>query len=335
MKTKLRIVLALLSSYFVSSYVPMSALESERVSPQAKVAETISQLKAGHPDESARLIRELLMESQLALPMDPSFSNSSADLYVKSPQMLKDFFFKILEKDNASLDTKTIIESLINNTIARDYSTRVKAYCSRLDKTLKQLEEFRADADSEALKYGDSLTSLIDDSGTSNGEIGSNVNTTAIEKLAKTLHELATEAQQIPVGDARPALGLYRLALVENSLKNYAKAESYADQSLLHIKSLTDDNAGMNDVQVARAYALLKQHKLDEFSSAKEEILKHSVDRERLLITMARFCELNHDDAEALRIYKIAIDNRVKQNNSQKPEWQNDYDALLERTKQK
>lgn len=330
--------LAILWICIAYSKAPAYALESERVSPNTMAAETISQLNAGHPDESARIIRVMLLNLQLALPMDPAFSKNSAELYAKSPQTLKEFFYKALEKENANADTKDIIDSLINNTVPKDYSKQLEKYCARMDSALKQLEAFKSTADEEQLKYGDPLTSLQDSNERKSQESGgvtSDVNITAVEKLAKTLHELATEAQQMPVGDARSALGLYGLALVANSMKQYQLAETYANQSISHLKALTEEIAGLPDVQIALAYALLKQEKLNEFAAIKDEILKQAGERERLLITLARFCEIKHDDSEALRIYKIAMDNRVKQNNSQKPEWQNDYDALLERTKQK
>lgn len=343
MKFKSRGVLAIFWVCISCSLAPTFAIESERVSPSAMAAETITQLKTGHPEESARIIRVMLLNMQLALPIDPTYSKNSAVLYASSPQMLKDFFYRALDKEsankqNANADTKAIIDSLINNTVPKDYSDRLKKYCARMDSSLKQLDAFRSAADEEQLKYGDPLTSLQDSNekdSQDTGGVTSDVNMTAVEKLAKTLHELATQAQQMPVGDARAALGLYRLALVANSLKQYQQAETYANQSIAHIKALTDEIAGLPDVQIALAYALLKQEKLNEFAAMKDEILKQAGERERLLITLARFCEIKHDDTEALRIYKIAIDNRVKQNNSQKPEWQNDYDALLERTKQK
>lgn len=311
---------------------------TEPKSPTTQAHNALAQLKAGHPDESARIIREMLIRMQLELIMDPSYAKNSAELYARSPQILKDFFDKEIDKQNTdgsgtSSDTKAIIESLINNTVPKDYSARLKKHCDGVDAAMKQLDEFKSIADGEQLKYGDPLTSLNEEN--PEADPASNISVATLEKLGKSLNELATEAQQMPVGDVRAALGLYRLALVANSSKHYPQAADYAQNSNEHIKALTDENAGLTDVQLALAYALLKQEKFEAFNAIKNELLKHTDETERMFITLARFCELKHDDAEALKIYNIAVDKRAKQQNTQKPEWQDDYKALLERTKQK
>ncbi|PZM84252.1 MAG: hypothetical protein DKT66_06315 [Candidatus Melainabacteria bacterium] len=311
---------------------------SEPTTPATQAKTVLAQLKAGRPDESARVIREMLIRMQLELIMDPNYAKNAAGLYAKSPQMLKQFLDKEIEKQNSSgsgtnSDTKAIIESLINNTVPKDYSAQLKKHCDGVDAAMKQLDEFKSIADGEQLKYGDPLTALNEEAPET--DTSSNVSVATMEKLGKSLHELANEAQQMPVGDVRAALGLYRLALVANSSKHYSQAEDYAQKSNAHIKSLTDEISGLTDVQIALAYALLKQEKYDAFNAIKNELLKRTDESERLFITLARFCELKRDDMEALRIYNIVVDRRAKQQNTQKPEWQNDYNALLERTKQK
>jgi hypothetical protein len=306
--------------------------------PAMQAQNALAQLKAGHPDESARIIREMLIRMQLELIMDPNYAKNSAELYARSPQMLKQFFEKEIENQNAtaggtSTDTKAIIESLINNTVPKDYTAQLKKHCDGVDAALKQLDEFKSIADGEQLKYGDPLTSLNEEN--PEADPSSNVSVDTLEEFGKSLDKLASEAQQMPVGDVRAALGLYRLALIANSSKHYSLAEDYAQKSSAHIKELTDENAGLTDVQIALAYALLKQRKYDAFNAIKNELLKRTNESERMFITMARFCELKRDDVEALKIYNIAVDKRAKQQNTQKPEWQDDYNALLERTKQK
>lgn len=374
MRFKQRTLTALICGllYCSSASVIATAAEpalAEPKSPATQAHNALAQLKAGHPDESARIIREMLIRMQLELIMDPRYAKNSAELYATSPQILKDFFDKEIDKESASAegkasdegkttserrnsggnktsghtiaskdtktnsDTKAIIESLINNTVPKDYSARLKKHCDGVDAAMKQLDEFKSIADGEQLKYGDPLTSLNEENPET--DPASNISVATLEKLGKSLNELATEAQQMPVGDVRAALGLYRLALVANSSKHYPQAADYAQNSNEHIKALTDENAGLTDVQLALAYALLKQEKYEAFNALKNELLKHTDETERVFITLARFCELKGDDAEALKIYNIAVNKRAKQQNTQKPEWQDDYNALLERTKQK
>jgi hypothetical protein len=362
MRLKQRTLKALICGWLCSASASVIATAAEQAttepkSPATQAQNALAQLKAGHPDESARIIREMLIRMQLAFIMDPNYEKNPVELYAKSPQMLKEYFDKAIEKQNtgddlkadidskagidskasvnakASSDTRAIIASLINNTVPKDYSAQLKKHCGAVDAAMKQLDEFKSIADGEQLKYGDPLTSLNE--GNPEADPPSNVSVATLEKLGTSLHELATEAQNMPVGDARAALGLYRLALVANSSKHYSQAADYAQKSNDHIKALTDEIAGLSDVQIALAYALLKQEKYDAFDAIKNELLKRKDESERMFITLARFCELKRDDAEALKIYNMAVKRRAKQQNTQKPEWQDDYNALLERTKQK
>jgi len=50
-----------------------------------------------------------------------------------------------------------------------------------------------------------------------------------------------------------------------------------------------------------------------------------------LLAALARFTELNGDDAGAAAIYKRARDNRTKRGNTQPPEWMDSYSTLLKK----
>lgn len=363
MRLKQRTLAALICGLISCSSIAAVPADAEPASPAEQAEMVLAQLKAGHPDESARIIRAMLIKMQLAFIMDPNYAKNPAELYAKSPQMLKEYFDKAIDKQNtssdlkadidskasvdskasidskasdnakASSDTRAIIESLINNTVPKDYSTQLKKHCDAVDAAMKQLDEFKSIADGEQLKYGDPLTSLNEEN--PEADPPSNVSVATLEKLGSSLHELATEAQNMPVGDARAALGLYRLALVANSSKHYSQAADYAQKSNDHIKALTDEIAGLRDVQIALAYALLKQEKYDAFDAIKNELLKRTDESERMFITLARFCELKRDDAEALKIYNIAVERRAKQQNTQKPEWQDNYNALLERTKQK
>ncbi len=320
-----------LSAISVLSALSAVAASSEQSSRDARAELAISKLNDGHADESAGIIRQLLLNLQLELLMDPGYSANPAELYAKSPQILKDYFNTIIARRNESANTKDIIKSLINNTVPKDYSAQLKTYCKRVQSAIQQIDEFKSTADTEELKYGDPLTTLREDDTQQNPD--TTVSAAILEKLGSTLNDLATQAQQMPVGDARAAIGLYKLALVANSAQRYPLAETFAQQSIAHTKALTDEIASLPQTQVVLAYALLKQGKNEEFDALKEKLLKQIGEQDRLLITMARFCELKHDDNAALQIYEMALDHRAKQRNVQKPEWQDSYNALLERIK--
>ena len=68
-----------------------SFLMSDLVAREARADLAVFHLKAGRPDETARLMRELLLRMQLELPIIPSFSTNSAKLFADSPSELKDY----------------------------------------------------------------------------------------------------------------------------------------------------------------------------------------------------------------------------------------------------
>lgn len=282
-------------------------------------------VKAGDPSESARIIRELLLELQLASPMIPEFSTSPADVFSKSLTLLKDSFGRVLERLGEGDDTKAIVSSLIDNTVPKDYSKRLKVYCDHVQDALKTLDEIRTITDGEELKYGDPLRTLaIDSEGTANPLLSNE----RLAKIGASLDELATEAQQLPVGDARPALGLYRVALAANSVGRYEQAESFAQKSLAHLNALAETPSGALDVKLALAFSYMNRSKMTEFNELKNEILKNYGGIERLLVALARFTKATGDGAGALGIYEIAMQARSKNGNTQKPEWFDDYREL-------
>lgn len=293
-----------------------------------KVDLAVFQVKAGHADESARLIREMLLEIQMAAPMFPNYSTSPADVYAESVTFIKDSFKPVLERLGEGDDTKAIINSLVDNTVPKNYPQRLKTYCNHVQEALKPLDDIRTIIDSEELKYGDPLSSLeVLDENKSDPQLSK----ASLDKIGAKLDELATEAQQMPVGDARPALALNQVALAANSAGRFDQAESFALKSLAHIKALTENISGLPDVQTALAFAYVQQGKSAEFKALKEQLMKNYGGRERLLITLARFTEATGDGASALDIYKIAMDNRKKNGNDQKPEWFDDYNELLKK----
>jgi hypothetical protein len=283
-------------------------------------------VKAGDPSESARIIRELLLELQMASPMMPEFSTSPADVFSKSVTLLKKSFEPVLQRLSEGDETKAIVGSLIDNTVPKDYSKRLKVYCACVQDALKTLDGIRTITDGEELKYGDPLRTLaIDSEGTTNPLLSKE----RLAKIGATLDELATEAQQLPVGDARPALGLYRVALAANSVGRYEQAESFAQKSLAHLNALVEKPSGALDVKLALGFSYMNQSKMTEFNDLKNEILKNYGARERLLVALARFTKATGDGAGALGIYEIAMQARSKNGNSQKPEWFDDYNELL------
>lgn len=305
-----------------------SYLNPEWVYQNANADLAVFNIKAGHADESARLIRELLLQFQMASPMDPKYAESPADAYFDSVRATKAFFDEILKRLGEGDDTKAIVNSLVDNTVPKNYSQRLKDYCNQVQEALKPLDDIKTIIDSEELKYGDPLSSL---EVFEENKTDPRLSKTTLDKVGGRLDELATEAQQMPVGDARPALALKRVALAANSAGRYDQAESFALKSLAHIKALADEVSGLADVRIALACSYVKQGKIAEFKTLKDELLKNHDGRERLLITLARFSEATGDGAGALVIYKIAMDKRKKNGNEQKPEWFEDYDALLKK----
>jgi FKBP-type peptidyl-prolyl cis-trans isomerase len=307
-----------------------SFLMSDLVAREAKADLAVFRLKAGRPDETARLMRELLLRMQLELPILPSFSTNSAKLFADSPSELKDYFGKVIARLGEKPETKAIIDSIIDNTVPKDYVKQLSAYCKDVQTELDQLTDLKTIADCEELKYGDGLSSIDDED--QENKSNPKLSAESLDKLGKTFDSLATQAQQLPVGDARAALALYRVALLANSAQRFSQAETFAKQSLLHINALTSDLSGINQVRVALAYALLKQGKVDEFKSIKDDLLKTSYDQDRLLFTLARFTASSADEAGVLTIYKRALANREKRGDKQKPEWIECYNELVKKT---
>jgi hypothetical protein len=308
---------------------PEGILASDRVQRDAKSDLVIFQLKAGHPDESARLIREMLITLQLGLIMDPDYAKDPAAVYARGPRMLKDYFGKTLERLKESGETTQIIVSLIDNTVPKDYGAKLNSYCSQSRKAFEPLNEYQSTADSEELKYGDPLTSLdanVDDR-------SAKPSPKQLDKIAEALDNVATQAQQLPVGDVSAAFGLYRVALLANNSQRFVQGEQFARQSIQHINAITNDVAGLPQVQLGLAYALVRQGKTDEFNTLRRGLTKQMAGEERYLITLARLSEYLHEDSDALQLYKLALDKREKSGNTQKAEWMDDYNELLRRAK--
>ncbi|MCA9804299.1 MAG: hypothetical protein KC777_20160 [Cyanobacteria bacterium HKST-UBA02] len=310
-------------------------LGSNENSREAMADLAVYQIKAGHPDESARLIRSLLLAMQLELPMAPGYETDPAGLYAESPKMMKDYFGKVLarvgEKDPG--DTRAIIDSLIDNTVPRDYPEQLAAYCKSMKAALGPVAGMRSIADSEQLRYGDPLSPLTDDSASNSEE--KMPSAAKLDQLGATLQELAEKARCMPVADARPAIALYQLALVANSSRHFDKGEKFIEAAIRSLGSLTDSGTGDSpaapDMQLTLAYALIKQGKLDDFKALKEVVLKNAEVNERHLVTMARMTDIAGDTAGALQIYKTALDRRIKSGQTQDPDWLSSYHELAQR----
>ncbi|MGD9683907.1 MAG: tetratricopeptide repeat protein [Candidatus Obscuribacterales bacterium] len=311
-------------------------LGSDENSREAMADLAVFQIKAGHPDESARLIRVLLLAMQLELPMAPGYESDPAGLYAESPKMMKEYFGKVLarlgERDPG--DTRAIIDSLIDNTVPRDYEEQLEAYCKSMKEALGPVAEFRSIADGEQLRYGDPLTSLTDDGSDSAGD-GKGPSAAKLDKLGSTLQELAEKARAMPVADVRPALALYQLALVANGSRHFDKGEKFAGEAIQSLDSLTEDSPAAPDFQIALAYALIKQAKIDDFRALREKVLKNGAVNERHIVTMARLTDLAGDTAGALQIYKTALDRRTKSGQTQDPDWLSSYNELAQREGQR
>jgi hypothetical protein len=264
--------------------------QSDSGTPEDKANRAVSQLKAGHPEETARLMRELLLNLQLELPMDPKFAANPAQVLATAPVMLKEHFSKLLDRLGEKAETKEIIDSIIDNTVPKNYGAQLKKYSAEVETAMKQLEPLRSIADGEELKYGDPLRSLESDA----EELTSDPKASAanLEKIGAKLDSLARQAQQMPVADARPAVGLYTLTLVANSAGRYEQAARFAGLAEQHINALMDNAPVLKHIQVASAYAMLKQGKTDEFKSLRDTLAKNPDNNKRMLVTLERFNEL-------------------------------------------
>lgn len=305
-----------------------SVFESDSVARDAKADLVLFQLKSGNADQSAKLISELLIRLQLELPMDPKYATNAADVIAESITTLKTYFGGVVKRLNEKDETRQIIDSLIDNTIPKDYRAQLKTYCARMDAIDAEMRDLQSVADAEGLRYGDSLSSL--DEPYPENKSDPKLSADRLEKLDKSLVELATQARQLPIGDVRAGLDLCKLALVANSAQRYWQAELFAQQAISQIKSISNQTSGLTDVKLALAYALLKQGKMQEFNTVKDEVLKECGDnRERQLVTMARFSEATGDNAGAVAIYKRILNNRKKQGNAQVPDWMDAYNNLV------
>ncbi len=304
-----------------------SVFQSDAVAREAKADLVVFQLKAGNADQSAMLISELLRNLQLELPMDPRFASNTADLLAESIQTLKDYFARVVKRLNEKDETKQIIDSLVDNSVPKDYREQLKTYCTRMNSIDRELAELKAVAESEELRYGDSLTDLNDP--IAENKTDPQLSADRLEKLDKALLELDDQARQMPLGDARASLGIYRLALVANSAQRYWQAELFAQQALSRLNALSNGAAVFPDVKIALAYALVKQGKKKEFSDLKDQLLKNFDNRERILVALARLCEANGENSEAISVYNRILENRKEQRNSQVPDWMDKYNSLL------
>lgn len=310
-------------------------LGSNQNSREAMADLAVFQIKAGHPDESARLIRQLLLAMQLEMPMAAGYESDPAGLYADSPKMIKEYFGKVLarlgEKDPG--DTRAIIDSLIDNTVPRDYPAQLAAYCKSMKAALGPVAGLRSIADSEQLRYGDPLSSLADDSASRSEDKMPSAE--KLDELGASLQELAEKARCLPVADARPAIALYQLALVANSSNHYDRGEKFIEAAIRSIGSITGSGTGDSpaapDMQLTLAYALIKQGKLDEFKTLKKDVLRNSELNERHLVTMARMTDIAGDTAGALQIYKTALDRRTENGQTQEPDWLSSYNELAQR----
>jgi hypothetical protein len=316
------------------NYTDQNHLTFEEPSRAAKADLAFYQLKAGQPDQTAKLMCELLLNSQMELPMDPRFSTNPALVFGETPAKLKDYFKKMLKRLEEKGDFQPILDSIIDNTVPHNYSAQLNTYCKHLKDACDQLNDLHSIADSEELKYGDPLSSL-DDKAVSQDKPD---NLDKLDKLGSTLNDLATQAQYMPVADLRASLALYRLALVENSAGRYKQAETFAQQSINHIKPIADNLPAVAQIRVALAYALIKQGKTDEFKALRDDLLKSLSDpipgnstQERVAVSLARLTELAGDDQGAVSIYKRILDSHAKNGDKQKPEWLDAYNELLKK----
>lgn len=307
--------------------VDSSFLQSDQVAREAKADLAVFQLKAGHPDETARLMRELLLSLQLDMPILPEYDVKSSEILIGAPAMLKEYFAKVVDRLGETSQTKLIVDSIIDNTCPKDYAAQIKAYSKNLQVSMLQLEPLRSTAESEELKYSDSLSELEPEQ---SGQPGA-ADADALKKIGASLDKLATQAQQMPLGELRPVLGLYRLALVANSQKNYPLAEEFARQSAAHLKAVPGNFPITAQIQLALAYALMQEGKKVEFKSVMDALLKRIDGEERLLVGAARLTERSGDAAGALNIYQQALAVRTKGGAKSAPDWNEAYARLLKK----
>jgi len=269
-----------------------------------------------------------LVSMQMELPMDPRYSTDSAKVLAEAPHLLKESFHKLLDEKHETNETKQIIDSLVDNTVPKDYDAQLKSYDKNLQLALAQLRTVQSTAETEALKYEDPLRSLEAEK---ENLAGTEMSATKLSKLGKTLDSLATQARFLPVGDVRAAVGLYSLTLVANGMGQFRDAETFAQQSINHVNAMADNMPVVPRIQIALAYALAKQGKNDEFKTLRDTMLKTAGDQESTLVTLARLTENTADYPGAVAIYKQALDIRTKHGTTRPPEWMDSYNELLKR----
>jgi len=304
-----------------------SFFQSESIAQEAKADLAVFQLKAGNPDQTAKLMRELFLSLQLELQADPKFPIEPAQVLAGAPAVLKEHFSKVINRLHESPDTKLIVESIIDNTYPKNYASQLKTFCTRLKATLDQLEPLRSVAETEELRYGDPLTPLADE--TADDDSDPRLSAANLEKIGRNLDTLATQAQQLPAGDLRAAHGLYTLALLANSAKRYQQAEMFAQQGVRHVEAIADNLPLVEQLQIVLAYSLLRQGKTEAFNSLKDDLLKRTGDQEPLLVTLARLTQFSGDNSGAASIFKRSLDNRTKRGSTSPPEWIDNYNQLL------
>jgi hypothetical protein len=304
-----------------------SFFQSDEIAQQAKGDLGVFQLKAGNADQTAKLVRELSMAFQIELQMDPKYQTDPVQVLAGAPAILKDYFSKVIDRLHETSDTKLKIESIIDNTYPKNYAAQLKTFFSRQQTALKQLAPLDSIANSEELRYIDQQTPLTE--GDADNASNPQLSTANLEKIARTLDALATQAQQLPVGDLQAAHGLYTLALLANSAQHYPQAETFARQALAHTMAMAGRVGMVDYTQFALAYSLLKQGKTEAFKSLINDLLQQAGDHEPTLVSLARLTQFSGDKSGAADIYKRALDNRAHKRMTSPPDWMDNYNQLL------
>lgn len=257
----------------LTNVVDSSIFRSDSTARDAKADLVIFNIKAGHPDISARFVRELLLSVQLEMPMAPGFDKDAAATFATAPTILREYFNKVMDRLGANDgDTKAIVDSLISNTYPKNYAARLKSFSKRVQFVLAELEPLKASAEREELRYTDRVTDPAD---TASDTTQHHLSKAKLSQLGSTLQDLSKEAQFMPVGDMRPAIGLYQLALLANSQKDYAEAADFVEWSERHVKAFMTDSPIIPNLQIARAFAEQKGY-TPEFKSMRDDILKRN-----------------------------------------------------------
>jgi len=302
---------------------------SVRFAGEVKQDLAVFQLKAGHPDETAKLMRELLLSLQLEIAEHPNFESEADYFLVWATEALKNDFSEVLDRLGEKPDTKMIVNSIIENTYPKDYASQLKAYCKRVRSVMAQLEPLQSIANNEQDKYGDALRSLDADGVVSAPNL--DLSEANLAKLGESLDKLALEAQQMPACHLGPALGLKTLASVANSQKRFHQAAMFAKQSEQHVIAVAKDYLVLPEIKIVLAYALLREGKAEDFKAVIDDVLKPADERDTVLVTAASLVERSGDDAGALEIYKRMVSKGKKNNEYLDSWWFDSYDRLLKK----